>query len=1025
MIRSCRLCVVMLMWMAIAASAQTTTGGIRGVLSDPSGAVIPGANVSISGNGVDRTVGTQADGSYSLNGLMPGQYSVHVAFPGFGTVDRPVTVNAGGVADVPIQLLVTAEKQQVTVESEAGPAVSVAPDANVSALVLKGDDLQALPDDPDDLSDALQALAGPGAGPNGGAVYIDGFTGGELPPKESIREIRINQNPFSAEYDKLGYGRIEILTKPGTDKLRGQIFSNYSNADFNSRNPFASNKPPYQNRQIGANLGGPLSRRASFFIDFNRRDIQDNTITNAVFLNPANFLVTPITTSVVTPLNNTAIEPRVDYQISTNNTLTVRFEERFNHRDNNGLGRYNLPPPYSDLAFNTASNNQNVMITETAVLNAHTINETRFQYVRNFTQSFGNEIPQINVANEFVTGGNGLGNNSDLTHHFELQNYTSFSLGSHTVRFGGRFRRNSDLSNNPTGFNGTFTFTGGVEPVLSPDYQTLTDANGNPETAFISSLAQYQRYLQLQQAGFTPAQVQLLGGGPSRFSIQTGLPYVSLVRYDAGPFIQDDWRMRPNLTVSLGLRYEFQTLFADHHDVAPRIGLAWAPGSAKGGRQKTVIRAGFGIFYDRINFTPFESAFLNNGQRQLQYTVYNPTFTCGTSNTEACNSPALLSTLNAGQNSIYTVDSQLKVESNLQAAVGVERQLPHNTTMSLNYTFDRSNHLPQTVPINAPLPGTYNPLLPLSAENGVFPFGYSAGNIFDYETGGILKQHMVQLNFNTRFNRRVSLFGNYSLNFAHDLPSTPSDPYNFLLDWGRSNLDRRQNLFFAGSIQGPEKLQFSPFVNIRSGQPYSVLLGSDLYGDTYFNARPAYAPPGSCAPEAIGTNGDITCTALGGFATNVAAGQAANLVPRNSLTMAGSISLNMRVYRVFGFGPVRGRNQAGNGGGQQGFNNGFGGGGRGGRGGFGGGGRGGGGRGGPFNGSENTERRYNVTVGVSVTNILNHLNPGGYQGVLSSTQFGEATGVNTGFGGGGFNGGNAAGSAANNRRIEMQLRFSF
>ena len=123
--------------------------------------------------------------------------------------------------------------------------MSVDPDSNVSALVIKGDDLASLPDDPDDLSDALQALAGPGAGPNGGSIYIDGFTGGQLPPKESIREIRINQNPFSAEFDRLGFGRIEILTKPGADKMRGSVGFNDSESTFNSRNPFTTNKPDF------------------------------------------------------------------------------------------------------------------------------------------------------------------------------------------------------------------------------------------------------------------------------------------------------------------------------------------------------------------------------------------------------------------------------------------------------------------------------------------------------------------------------------------------------------------------------------------------------------------------------------------------------------------------------------------------------------------------------------------------------------------------------------------------------------
>jgi len=993
-----------------------STGAIKGAVTDNSGAVVPAATVTITGPGAQKATQTQADGTYTFTGLAPGQYSIHFTYPGFAPFEKPVTVSAGATTQLPIQLSLSTEKQEVTVAAEAGPTVSVEPDNNATALVLKGDDLEALPDDPDDLSDALQALAGPGAGPNGGSLYIDGFTGGQLPPKESIREIRINQNPFSAEYDRLGFGRIEILTKPGTDKLRGNIFFNDSDSEFNSRNPLASNKPNYSNRQFGANFGGPINSRASYFVDFNRRDIQDNAVTNAVFLNPANFQVSPITTAVVTPLTNTFIAPRIDYQLSTNHTLTVRFEERLNSRDNDGIGRYNLPPPYSDLAYNTAGNGQNLMATETAILSSRMVNETRFQYVRNWTQSLGNEIPQINVANEFVTGGNGLGNTYDLNHHFELQNYTTITLGRHTVRFGGRFRRQSDLNNSPQGFNGAFTFTGGLEPVLNGANQILYDANGNPQTAFLSALAQYERNLQLQQAGFTGAQIQALGGGPSRFTIQGGQSYISLVRWDAGPFVQDDWRLRPNFTLSLGLRYEVQNLLGDYKDIAPRIGFAWAPGGGRNGRQKTVIRGGFGIFYDRIGFGPFERALLNNGVNQVQYTVYNPTFFQATpTGAVSASSIPPLSSLNPGQNSIYTVDSNLRADASLQTAIGVERQLPWNTTLAINYTYNRTNHLPQTVPINTPLPGTFNSLLPLGPGNGVFPYGYSAGNIFEYESGALLKQHMLMVNLNTRFSRRVSMFVNYTLTKANDLPGFPTDPYNFALDYGRSNLDRRNNLQVVGSVLAPLGLRFAPFITIRSGAPYDVLLGSDLYGDTLFNARPAFAPNGAAC------GGDIVCTPLGNFATNVAPGQSPNLVPRNYLTMAGMVSVNMRVYRVFGFGPVRGGNNRAlpQGGGLPG--GGFGGGGR--RGG--GGARGGGGRGG-FGSGDVTEHRYNVTFGVNFTNVLNHFNPAGYQGVLSSTQFGEPTTVNTGFGGGGFNGGpGAAGSAANNRRIEFQTRFTF
>jgi hypothetical protein len=309
---------------------------------------------------------------------------------------------------------------------------------------------------------------------------------------------------------------------------------------------------------------------------------------------------------------NRTIAPRIDYQLTTNNTLTVRVEERMGYNNNSGIGGYRLPPPYSSLAYNTNYNIQNVMATETAVLTPKVVNETRFQYVRNWTQSAGNEQPQINVANSFVTGGNGVGNMFDRTHHFELQNYTSISHGAHTIRFGFRARRDSDQNNNPSGFNGAFSFFGGVEPVLDVNHNIVYDQNGNVVTTVLTSLQQYQRNVLLTQAGFSQVQIQALGGGPSRFTIQAGQPYVSMTRWDAGPFVQDDWRLRTNLTLSLGLRYEVQSLMSDHNDWAPRIGFAWAPGTTKNGRQTTVIRGGFGIFYELVGLSSFEQAALNN-----------------------------------------------------------------------------------------------------------------------------------------------------------------------------------------------------------------------------------------------------------------------------------------------------------------------------------------------------------------------------------------------------------------------------
>jgi hypothetical protein len=526
--------------------AQQSTGTIHGVLTDDSGAVIPAASVTLNGNGSTRSVQSQADGSYTIPGIAPGTYSVSVAIPGFTPFSQSVNVTAGSNAQIAVRLEIRAEKQEVTVAADATTSITIQPDDNKTALVMKGADLDALPDDPDDLSSALQALAGPGAGPNGGQIYIDGFSGGQLPPKESIREIRVNQNPFSAEYDRLGFGRIEILTKPGTDKMRGSFQLMDGNGVFNSRNPFSTNKPDYSTRMFSGNIGGSLSKKASYFVDFNRRDVQNNSIVVAQYFNPTTLTQSNINTSVVAPNAFTVIAPRLDYALSANNTLTVRVEERFNSSQNAGLGGTNLPAPYSNLAYNTSGDGQNVMITESSILNSKVVNETRFQFFRNWNASAGNEVPQINVAGAFVTGGNGLGDTHDLSKHYELQNNTSIAHGTQTIRAGIRVRHDTDASNQPGGFNGSFTFLGGAEPVLNAANQIVTDSTGAAETAVLTSLQQYERNVYLTQAGLSESAIQALGGGPSRFSIQSGQAFISAERWDAAPSCRTIGASAPN-----------------------------------------------------------------------------------------------------------------------------------------------------------------------------------------------------------------------------------------------------------------------------------------------------------------------------------------------------------------------------------------------------------------------------------------------------------------------------------------------
>ena len=434
--------------------------------------------------------------------------------------------------------------------------------------------------------------------------------------------------------------------------------------------------------------------------------------------------------------------------------------------------------------------------------------------------------------------------------------------------------------------------------------------------------------------------------------------------------------------------------------------------------QKTVIRGGFGMFYDRVGTAQYENARQLNGSYQVQYTVSNPLFYVN-------NIPAL-STLTPSSNTLNFVDPKLRADYLMQTAIGVERQLPKNIRLSATYTNTRGEHLDQTVPINAPLPGTF---IPGNLNSGIRPYG-NIGNITEFESGGILRQNLLILSFNMAINRRVSINGNYSLNYAKDLPSSPMDPYNFNLDYGRSNLDQRHNLTLSGSITGPKNIRFAPNVVLRTGVPYNVTLGNDYYDTLGYSGRPAFAA--ACGPS------DVTCTSVGNFLTDPVPGSATNLVPRNYLTSAGLISINTRVYRTWGFGGKRGGNNTPDamGGGPGGFGPGGGGPGGGGPGGGGartgggggmrmgggaGGGRGGGGRG----GAALTEQRFNVTLATTITNIPNHFNPSGYVGSINSPLFLQPTGANTSFSGGGAGGRGGGGTSANNRRLDMSITFNF
>jgi hypothetical protein len=954
--------------------AQTAsgTGTLRGQVTDPSGSSIANATVIVAtptGNAITAT--TNREGIYEIKNLAPGKYGVKVISQGFAPFDTPnVEVLAGQIQKLDVPLTIEVREEKVTVTDQAAAALDTNPANNAGAIVLQGKDLEALSDDPDELQSDLQALAGPSAGPNGGQIYIDGFTGGQLPPKASNREIRINQNPFSAEYDKLGYGRIEILTKPGTDQFHGQLYFSGTSSAFNSKSPFVQTQPGYETTQFSGNVGGPLSKKASFFFNVERRDINDSSVIDAKTLD-SNFNPVTLSEAVTNPRRRTNLSPRLDYQLGANNTLTARYQFYRESETDDGVGQFSLPSQ----GYNVTNTEQTLQISDSQIFGAKIVNETRFQYIRDRNnQNAQSPLPTIGVPGAFTTGGNSQGTIIDNQDHYELQNYTSMVLGAHFLKFGGRARDIRDSGNSTSNFNGTYTFT---------------SLDGSELTSYRSTL------------------MGLPGSGPYQAKVTAGLPSLAVNVFDVGLYIQDDWRFRSNMTFSYGLRYETQNAIGDHGDVAPRIGFAWGlGGGGKNKSPKTVLRVGFGMFYDRFTSDLVMQAQRVNGLNQAQLVITNPAYCPNSSGLTCLNLPtqpcaSANSQPNPNACSKYRIDPNLRAPYIMQTGVSLERQLTKSANLTVTYLDSRGVHALLVSNINAPEPGTYPPGDPFNAA-AVRPFG-SVGNLFEYQSDGVFRQKQVIVNSNIRVGTKFSLFGFYMLNYANSDTAGPStfssNPYDLGQDYGRAAFDVRHRVFFGGTMALPHAFRLSPFLVAQSGSPFNITVPTDLNGTTVLNSRPSFA-------SSLSSPADVVVTQFGSFNTVPMPGE--RIVPINYGTTPPRFTLNVRIGKTFGFGrkPETALTAGGPGGGP--------GGGRGG----GEHGRGGGpfGGGGGFGGMGNaTDRRYNLTFSVSARNVLNVVNLATPNGVLGSPFFGQSNALATG----------PFSSAGANRRIDLQVQFTF
>jgi len=724
--------------------------------------------------------------------------------------------------------------------------------------------------------------------------------------------------------------------------------------------PEGTEPPSYHTTFFSGSVGGAINKKTSFSFNIENRDIQNlgivsatilvpTTVTNptcgdAVFTPAPALQVASCSASVANPEHRVNLSPRIDYQLTPTNTLTGRYQYWRNTETNGEVGQLNLEGTGTvDL-----ETEHTLQLSDTQSVGSHMINEVRFQYVHETQQNVPtNTSTQVSVGGAFTGNGIGGGSTTDTQNRYEFQNTIYMNYGKHSWKVGGRIRSVSDTNGTLGNYNGQF---------------------------FFNNIQQYQQFLE----GF--------GGSPSLYTQAGGKSTFSVNMVDAGLFAQDDWKLRPTLTLSYGLRFETQNEFSDKADFAPRLGVAWGIGGNAKKPPKTIFRAGFGMFYDRFTSSQIleqeRLGGLDPALYQIKFQILNPTFYLNGAPLPPNQLPP------ATTPTIYQINGSLHAPYTIQTGVTVERQLTKSANIAVTYLNSRGVHQFYT-----------NNLNPFDPVSGTRPNGLDE-NLFQYQSEGTFKQNQLIVNGSVRMGAKLSLFGYYTLNYANSDTSGPnsfpSNPYDLQQDYGRASFDVRNRLFMGGSIGLPRGFRLSPFLVASAGPPFNITTGTDPYQGNVYNVRPEF---GSCPPG--------QATKYGCFVTPPAAEfPSYTPIPINFSEGPSRFALNFRLSKTFGFGPVVEGASSGGGAGM--------GGGTFGRG------PGGGGRGGPMGrmdlgGGNASNRRFGLTFSANVRNAFNNVNLGMPIGNLQSPQFGESNSL----AGGPYN------SQSANRRIDLQVSFSF
>jgi Carboxypeptidase regulatory-like domain/TonB dependent receptor len=776
-------------------SAESKT--VSGTVLDPSGAAVAGVSVRLQA-AVPAETTTGQHGGFVFHCAGSDPYQITVLANGFAESK----VSGRGSANITVHLRIAEVHTVVEVGEDSG--VSVDADHGAGTHTLTGKDLEGMADDPDDFKRQLQVLAASSGGAPGQAIItVDGFqNGSSLPPKSSIASIRVNPDMFSAEYDRPPYqgGRVEIFTKPGRDSMHGALFFTDSDSVFNATDPFALSATPAGKRRYGMEFGGPIRKQKSdFFLALERRDINEFNVVNAVVLNN-NGDEAPLSQNVAAPQRLWIGSVRTDWQLNARNMLAATYSANVNDSDNVGSGGLVLP----DAGYNSTVSEQNLRLTDVFTLSPSLLHETHI----GFTWKDTRDVPlstatSVQVAGAFTAGGATAGHLQNRERDLEVDDDVMWSHQKHSVKIGVASLGILVHDYDPDTFNGAFVFGGGLAPAL----------DGTGQQTAISGLEQYRRTL-----------LSLPGGVPTTYNLTQGEPLVPFAQWRVALFAQDQWNLKPTLSLALGLRYALQTSPASFGNLVPRVGIAWSPDH----RQRWVIHARGGLFSSPVLPDVTTEAYRLNGLRQTQTLLYAPSFA----------QPLVPTPSTIAVSTTRQFAANMSQTLSFQSQLGVEHELPQHWHAQANLFYAQAWDTLRSRNINAPLvnAGTTNPLL---APRPIAP----GRNIFQFEQSGHLHGQVVFLGVDQHSYKRFGIFVGYLyFNLKTDADSATLFPQSSYSDRGetaRASWESTHRLFAIGQLSLPAKLSLTSQFDASSGDPYDVVTGMDNNGDGVFNDRPS------------------------------------------------------------------------------------------------------------------------------------------------------------------------------------------